>query len=98
MGNGTPLGRVRALGAAKEGTHHWWRQRLTAGSNLVLMLWFLASIVSLPAHDHATVVAHKPDLGGRRRESEPMRPTSAAKGEGRQFNIGKGLGGSAVRV
>ena len=26
----TPLGRVRGLGSAKNGTAHWWIQRLTA--------------------------------------------------------------------
>src|SRR3546814_18462717 len=35
MGDGTSIGRVRGLGAAKEGTHHWWHQRLTAGGNLL---------------------------------------------------------------
>ncbi|MEI9926451.1 MAG: succinate dehydrogenase, hydrophobic membrane anchor protein [Sphingomonas sp.] len=57
MGNGTPIGQVRGLGPAKEGTHHWWHQRLTAGSNLVLMLWFIISLALLPAYDHATVSA-----------------------------------------
>lgn len=52
---GTSLGRVRGLGSAKEGAHHWWKQRLTAGSNLVLMLWFLASLVMLPGYDWMTV-------------------------------------------
>lgn len=51
MGNGTSIGRVRGLGSAKEGTHHWWHQRLTAGSNLILMLWFVLSMALLPAHD-----------------------------------------------
>src|SRR3546814_12111927 len=37
MGDGTSIGRVRGLGAAKEGTHHWWHQRLTAGGNLLLV-------------------------------------------------------------
>ena len=26
----TPLGKVRGLGSAREGTEHFWRQRLTA--------------------------------------------------------------------
>ena len=55
MGGGTELGRVRGLGSAKEGTHHWWRQRLTAGSNLLLMTWFILSIARLPAYDYGTV-------------------------------------------
>ena len=57
MGNGTELGRVRGLGSAKEGTHHWWNQRVTAGGNLLLMVWFLISIARLPAYDYATVHA-----------------------------------------
>ena len=55
VGRGTPIGRVRGLGSAKEGTHHWWTQRVTAGSNLLLMLWLLFSIARLPGHDYAGV-------------------------------------------
>ena len=55
MGTGTELGRVRGLGAAHEGTHHWWRQRLTAGGNFLLMAWLLISLARLPGHDYATV-------------------------------------------
>ena len=57
MGTGTEIGRVRGLGSAKAGAHHWWIQRLTAGSNLLLMLWFLFSLLRLPHYDHATVIA-----------------------------------------
>jgi succinate dehydrogenase / fumarate reductase membrane anchor subunit len=57
MGNGTAIGQVRGLGSAKEGAHHWWHQRLTAGSNLILVLWFLISLALLPAHDFATMSA-----------------------------------------
>jgi succinate dehydrogenase / fumarate reductase, membrane anchor subunit len=49
------LGRVRGLGAAHEGTHHWWRQRLTAGSNLLLTAWLLVSLLRLPGFDYATL-------------------------------------------
>lgn len=55
MGTGTNIGRVRGLGSAKEGTHHWWRQRLTAGSNFLLMAWLIFSIARLPGFDYATV-------------------------------------------
>jgi succinate dehydrogenase / fumarate reductase membrane anchor subunit len=57
MGNGTAIGRVRGLGSAKEGTHHWWMQRLTAGANILLMLWFIVSIARLPGYARADVVA-----------------------------------------
>jgi len=51
----TAIGRVRGLGSAKQGTHHWWNQRLTAGSNLLLMLWFVILLARMPAYDYATV-------------------------------------------
>jgi succinate dehydrogenase / fumarate reductase, membrane anchor subunit len=57
MGNGTSIGKVRGLGSAHEGAHHWWHQRLTAGSNLILMLWFVVSIALLPAYDYETMRA-----------------------------------------
>lgn len=55
MGNGTSIGRVRGLGSAKEGAHHWWHQKLTAGSNLLLMTWLLTSIARLPDYQYETV-------------------------------------------
>ena len=55
MGAGTELGRVRGLGAPKAGVHHWWLQRVTAIANIVLMLWFVFSLVRLPGLDHAAV-------------------------------------------
>ncbi|SEL34704.1 succinate dehydrogenase subunit D [Sphingomonas palmae] len=51
----TELGRVRGYGSAHEGVHHWWHQKLTAGTNLLLMVWLLASLAMLPAYDFATV-------------------------------------------
>lgn len=53
----TELGRVRGLGSAKHGAHHWWTQRMTAAANLILLPWFVASLVMLPAYDYATMVA-----------------------------------------
>lgn len=55
MGSGTSLGRVRGLGAAKDGVHHWWLQRVTAGSNILLVLWFVGSLVRLPSLDYGSV-------------------------------------------
>lgn len=55
MGGGTEIGRVRGLGAAKSGTHHWWLQRLTAIGNLLLVVWLIVSLLRLPNYDHATV-------------------------------------------
>ncbi|GAA4039468.1 succinate dehydrogenase, hydrophobic membrane anchor protein [Parerythrobacter jejuensis] len=55
MGNGTSIGRVRGLGSAKEGAHHWVVHRLTAIGNLVLALWLLTSFILLPDLGYETV-------------------------------------------
>lgn len=55
MGNGTSLGKVRGLGSAHQGAHHWLLQRFTAIGNLVLMIWLAGSILWLPDLGHATV-------------------------------------------
>ncbi len=57
MGSGTRLGQVRGLGSAKSGSHHWWLQRVTALGNILLVLWFLFSLLWLPGLDHKTVIA-----------------------------------------
>ena len=41
------LGRVRHLGSAKESSHHWWGQRLTAIALVPLSIWFVFAILSL---------------------------------------------------
>ena len=56
MGTGTGIGRVRGLGSAKAGAHHWWLQRVTAAGNVLLLIWFVVSLFRLPAFDHKTVV------------------------------------------
>ena len=55
MGSGTQLGRVRGLGSAKEGAHHWLWQRFTAASNLFLMLWLLIAVARQPSYDYASM-------------------------------------------
>jgi succinate dehydrogenase / fumarate reductase membrane anchor subunit len=55
MGTGTEIGRVRGLGSAKAGAHHWWMHRLTAGSNFLLISWFLISLLRLPGYDYQTM-------------------------------------------
>ncbi len=53
-----PLARVRGLGSAKEGTHHWWSQRLTAIALAPLSLWFSYSFaVTMPTVDYQTAIA-----------------------------------------
>lgn len=43
----TALGRVRGLGSAKTGTHHWWMQRVTSIALLPLTIWFVLSMIGL---------------------------------------------------
>lgn len=56
MGSGTEIGRVRGLGSARSGVHHWWLQRVTAVGNLALVLWFVASLLRLPTLGYKAVV------------------------------------------
>ncbi|WP_448586733.1 succinate dehydrogenase, hydrophobic membrane anchor protein [Thermaurantiacus sp.] len=51
------LKRVRGLGAAHTGVHHWWLQRATAAGNLLLLVWFAASLLFLPDLGYGTVRA-----------------------------------------
>ena len=53
----TPLGKVRGLGSAKEGTDHFWRQRLTAVANVPLLIFFVIFLVRYAGAPHADVVA-----------------------------------------
>ena len=53
----TPLSRARGLGSAKEGTHHWWMQRVTAIALIPLVVWFAISLVMLTGADFAVVRA-----------------------------------------
>ena len=48
MGNGTSIGRVRGLGSAHSGSHHWMIQRFTAIGNMLLGGWLMASLVTMP--------------------------------------------------
>ena len=52
----TPLGRVRGLGAARSGTEHFWRQRLTAVANVPLTVAFVVIVIGLLGRNHAAVV------------------------------------------
>ena len=53
----TPLSRVRGLGSAKDGTEHFWRQRLTAIALVPLVLYFLWVFIQLIGATHDEVVA-----------------------------------------
>lgn len=51
----TDLRRVRGLGSAREGTEHFWMQRLSAISNLFLLTAFVILLVSLHDKTYADV-------------------------------------------
>ena len=53
----SPLGRVLGLGTAKDGTTHWWGQRVSGVAMVLLGLWFAASLASMPGFGHAAAVA-----------------------------------------
>ena len=53
----TPLAKVRGLGSAKEGTGHFWMQRVTALANVPLTLFLAVLIARYAGADHATVKA-----------------------------------------
>lgn len=55
MDKGTSIGRVRGLGAAHSGTHHWLMQRVAASGNLFLGLWLVFSLIMLPNFSFYTV-------------------------------------------
>ncbi len=47
MSRRTPLGRVLGLGSAKDGTGHWWAQRVSSVALGPLMLWLVWSLVQM---------------------------------------------------
>ena len=52
----TPLGKVRGLGSAKEGTEHFWRQRLTSVAAVPLTIAFIVIVIALLGRNHAAAV------------------------------------------
>jgi len=52
----TPLGKVRGLGPSGHNGAHWIEERFTSIGLLLLSLWFLFSLMMLPALDRDTLV------------------------------------------
>jgi len=52
----TPLGKVRGLGSAKDGTEHFWRQRMTSLALVPLISLFIVIIISVQGGGYETVV------------------------------------------
>ncbi len=53
----TPLNKVRGLGSAKEGTEHFWRQRVTAVANVPLLIFFVVFLVMYGGAPYEEVTA-----------------------------------------
>ena len=53
----TPLALVRGLGSAKEGTHHFWAQRLTAIALVPLMVWMVILVLATALGDYESARA-----------------------------------------
>jgi succinate dehydrogenase / fumarate reductase membrane anchor subunit len=53
----SPLGRVLGLGTAKDGTSHWWGQRLSGIALVLLGLWFVVSLATMAGFSHGDAVA-----------------------------------------
>jgi succinate dehydrogenase / fumarate reductase membrane anchor subunit len=51
----SPLGQARGLGSAKDGTHHFWVQRISAVALIPLALWFVFSVAHLAGGDYFMV-------------------------------------------
>ncbi|HEX8215368.1 MAG TPA: succinate dehydrogenase, hydrophobic membrane anchor protein [Allosphingosinicella sp.] len=52
----TPIARVRGLGSAREGGHHWRLERMTSAATLLLFIWLIVSLLRLPSLGHENVV------------------------------------------
>ena len=53
----TPLARVKGLGAAGHGVEHWWLHRMTAVSNVPLIVAFVIIVAGLAGRSHAEALA-----------------------------------------
>ena len=53
----SPLGRVLGLGSAKEGTDHWWGQRVSGVALALLGGWFVISLAVLDSFKYGNVLA-----------------------------------------
>jgi succinate dehydrogenase / fumarate reductase membrane anchor subunit len=51
----SPLAHARGLGSAKDGTHHFWVQRVSAVALIPLSLWFVFSVAQLAGGDYGAV-------------------------------------------
>ena len=53
----SPLGRVLGLGTARDGTSHWWGQRVSGLALAALGAWFAWSLATMPGFEYAQAMA-----------------------------------------
>lgn len=53
----SPLGAVLGSGSAKEGTEHWWSQRVSALALLILGSWFLISLARIGGYEYGILLS-----------------------------------------
>lgn len=58
----TPLKNAKGLGSAKDGTGHFWSQRVSAVALIFLVVWFVYAALSIAPVQYSSVVmfVHKP--------------------------------------
>lgn len=54
----TDRSRAHGLGSAKEGSDHWWQQRVTAVALIPLGVLFIFPLATIIGDGHAAVLAH----------------------------------------
>ena len=59
----TPLGKVRGLGSAHHGGHHWLEERFTSVALVLLSLWLIFSLIMLPGARIAAPLERMARLG-----------------------------------
>jgi succinate dehydrogenase / fumarate reductase membrane anchor subunit len=52
-----PLKIARGLGSSQSGVGHWWTQRVTAAALVILMIWFVVTVLGLLHADYAAALA-----------------------------------------
>ena len=56
MESETPLAHARGLGSAREGAEHWWHERLSSVSTMLLFVWLGVALLRLPDLSYGTIV------------------------------------------
>jgi succinate dehydrogenase / fumarate reductase, membrane anchor subunit len=51
------LGKARGLGSARDGTHHFWLQRVTAMANVPLVIFMLWFVISHLGADRTAIIS-----------------------------------------